>query len=251
MQVPDQKNSHHRYPTRRRWGIALILILPAFSAGSAHAGLYNPAEPEEAALNLKDFQRFRQTMDGLRFLAAAEVKFEYPLRSRYVLASRVNASGLPQSLTVSERISLSAYYLRTQKYREAQAVLAPLIRDEQNFIALSNYAASQQADRVDQAIAYAKRAIKAWPKWSDLSDEQRQLVRQLGWDEERFALCKTAEGYYVKLLELRRSKPLKRAIDKEGLDALFADDTGPLRFIGESGKYEAGKLAARERQKLP
>jgi hypothetical protein len=37
----------------------------------------------------------------------------------------------------------------------------------------------------------------------------------------------------------------------ESVDALFDQDGKPLKFVGESGQYEAGKLAASEKPKLP
>lgn len=230
----------------RRWRFGAVLVLLA-GTPPLQAGLYNPAEPEEATLNLKDFARFRQTLESLRFLSFPNVPFEYPLWNRYSVASQASAAGLPKSLTVTQRISLSAYYLRTGKNREAQTVLQPLVGPEsKHFLALCNYAVSQQPDRVADAITYANRALKVWPTWAGLTEEQRQLVRQLGWDEERFELCKKAETYHVKLLILRRKEPQKRPVEAEQLDALFGD----VRFVGESGQYEPGKLAEAERKKF-
>jgi hypothetical protein len=35
------------------------------------------------------------------------------------------------------------------------------------------------------------------------------------------------------------------------LDEIFSNDQGPVLFVGDSGQYEAGKIAAREKEKLP
>ena len=51
-----------------------------------------------------------------------------------------------------------------------------------------------------------------------------------------------AEEYHLKLVRLRRQEPR----GAQGLDNLF-----DVRFVGENGKYEAGKLAAAEQKKLP
>ena len=56
------------------------------------------------------------------------------------------------------------------------------------------------------------------------------------------AWYRRAEEAQLRLLELR----FKEGKTASSLDALF-----PVSFIGESGEYEAGQLAAAEKEKSP
>src|SRR2546426_10180243 len=49
--------------------ILAIAALFGLGVGSAQAGLYNPAEPEEDAINVHDFARFDQAMENLRMIS--------------------------------------------------------------------------------------------------------------------------------------------------------------------------------------
>jgi hypothetical protein len=48
-----------------------------------------------------------------------------------------------------------------------------------------------------------------------------------------------------------RQQPAGRSKAPDSLDDLFGGEKGSLHFVGDSGRYEAGKLAAKEREKLP
>src|SRR5262249_20033684 len=177
---------------------------------------------------------------------------EYPLRTRHRVAIEVEPRKLPASFTPIQRLGLSAYFIRCEKYREAQQVLEPLIaKDRDNFVALSNLAMAYQRDRADEAIAHLKHALRVWRRWANLTKAQRDLLKEMRWDEERLEQFKTAETYQLKLLELRRKEPPKQPNETLKPDNLFGDPKDPLQFVGESGKFEPGKLAARELKKLP
>ena len=79
--------------------------------------------------------------------------------------------------------------------------------------------------------------------------EQREWFAKNGWNEASLQRFHRAEGYFLKLL-LSRRQPTKHPLGDD-VDALFGEPGKPLRFVGESGKYEAGKLAAAEAAKLP
>src|SRR5262249_43433522 len=185
MQFPDQTGGA---PGRGGTGMLWRSILAAAAilglwVEPAAAGLYNPAEPDEGVVGASDYARFKAALDELRLIPAPQVPFEYPLRTRYRVGCAIDPRQVPRAWPVSERLALSAYFIRCQKFREAQQVLEPLIAQEpKNFLALSNLAAAYQQDRPDEAIAYLKRAIKAWPKWRDLSKAELDLVKQLRWD---------------------------------------------------------------------
>jgi hypothetical protein len=70
--------------------------------------------------------------------------------------------------------------------------------------------------------------------------------------KEQLDWLRTAEKYHLELVKLRyrEAAPAGRASVREKLDDLFREK-GSVRFVAESGRYEAGKLAAAERAKLP
>jgi hypothetical protein len=85
----------------------------------------------------------------------------------------------------------------------------------------------------------------------------RTFLQSVGWHEGAFEAYRKAEEYQLKLLKLRqreqRAKKNPKA-DFDSVDALFDDGQkppSPVRFVGESGTYEAGKIAAKEKAKLP
>src|SRR5205807_3660306 len=98
----------------------------------------------------------------------------------------------------------------------------------------------QLAGRPDRALSYLEQ-VKLWPQeWPGFKKEE------LDWYQE-------AEKYHLRLARLRYREVLSagRAKGSETLDDLFGSDKGPVHFVGDSGHYEAGKLAATERAKLP
>src|SRR5207244_3748534 len=154
---------------------------------------------------------FDQAMENLRMIPWPKVPFEYPLRTRYLMAAELDARGIPRAWSSRERLGLSAYLIRREKYRDAQQLLERTIQQEpHNFVALANLAAAYQKDRVDEAISYAKRAIKSWPEWQALTKEQQELMKQLRWDPEQFEHYRRVEPYFLKLMERRRKEPPKQ-----------------------------------------
>jgi tetratricopeptide (TPR) repeat protein len=220
----------------------------------AHAGLYSSAEPPGRMLS-PDYRQFRETLINLwdiTGLANADYKSEKLLSKRYLLllvkqAQQQLERGVPRNLTVGERIDLGAALIRLGRYNEAVQVLKPRERQDQgDFLLLSNlatayYLAGQEAQAVDAVLSAL--AVDVWPReWAKVGkDRQALLAAQFGWDAAQFASYRKAETYFKKLLLLRR-----RSQSADKLDDLFG-----VRFVGDSGKYEPGTLAAAERKKLP
>jgi hypothetical protein len=60
-----------------------------------------------------------------------------------------------------------------------------------------------------------------------------------------------AERYHLILVRHRWAQARQLGKPEARLDPLFVKDGQPVRYAGENGQYEAGKIAASERVKLP
>jgi tetratricopeptide (TPR) repeat protein len=99
--------------------------------------------------------------------------------------------------------------------------------------------AHQLAGRMERAVSYLQQAKDIWPQeWPRMPKAQLDWYRQ-------------AERYHLLLVMLRLRQGVGRTKTADSLDSLFGGDQGPVRFLGESGQYEAGKMAKAERAKLP
>jgi tetratricopeptide (TPR) repeat protein len=152
----------------------------------------------------------------------------------------LQAKALMGRITLQERVDWSAYLIRLRKYDEAVQVLdSAATQERQNFMLFANLATAHQlAGRLDRALAYLQQVKLLWPaSWTGLTKQQLDWFR-------------TAEQYHLELVKLRyrelAGRPTGKTAAHETLDDLFH-----VRFVGESGQYEAGKLAERERAKLP
>jgi hypothetical protein len=229
-------------------GCTLSLTVLLVFSGFAQGGLYNPAEPGEGALNPDDFEIFKETLFFLRSIRMEKVLNDNPLRMRYVMMQQSAPRVVPRDWSVAQRISLSAYLIRREKFQEAIEVLKRLSRKEgDNFLVHSNLSTAYHLLGQEPGLAYdaLDQALSVWPaKWSGLEKNMQQFLSQMGWDEIKFRHFREAETYQLKLLKLRRQEKPKG--QPENLDDLFG-----ITFVGESGGYEAGKLAAKEMDKLP
>jgi tetratricopeptide (TPR) repeat protein len=231
-------------------GISLV------SSSLLQAGLYNPAESVEGpaaaegrakALGFTQFQDLLSTLLGIGIgQPLGSTQSDSPKRQHYLArTTELQAKLRTGRITVPERVSLSAYLIRLRKYDEAVQVLEPVAAQErQNFMLFANLATAHQlAGRLDRALAYLQQVKLLWPSsWSGLTKQQLDWFR-------------TAEKYHLELVKQRyrelAGRTTGRAREQETLDDLFHGQTGPVHFTGDSGQYEAGKLAAVERAKLP
>lgn len=247
----------------RRWGWLVLLV----QGQPIAAGLYNPVEPAVEP-NFAQFfnsenprQAFFDTLQRFRSIAMPKIEIDNPTRERYILVADGIAKNVDR-LTSDQKIALSEYWIRRQKYLEAIELLKPLDdRTDLHFLALSNQATAWHlfadgagTDKLrgyEQAQYFLEQALQAWPDdWTKLSDKQRELLRAMHWTEDPFGRFRQAEEYYLKLLKLRQREILLRKTPA-AIDALFADDQGPLVFVGDSGQFLPGQLSAKELTKLP
>jgi tetratricopeptide (TPR) repeat protein len=234
--------------------MALSIIL--LSSSLLRAGLYNTAEPIEGPAVADGGTRalgFSQFQDLLSTLLSIGVKQQLgsrqsdsAARKHYLArAAELQAELRSGRIAVQDRVNLSAYLIRLRKYDEAVQVLEPVAAQErQNFMLFANLATAHQlAGRLDRALAYLQQVKILWPTaWPGFAK------KQLDW-------YRTAEKYHLELVRQRyrewSGRSSRRRQVQETLDDLFHDPNGPVRFIGENGRYEAGKLAVAQRAKLP
>jgi hypothetical protein len=150
--------------------------------------------------------------------------------------------------TEDDLVNLSACLIRLGEANQAENVLMEHTgRDCRNFMLLANRAAANyladpnDRSRLSRAIGLLQQAFDIWPRteWKGLTAEQVQWYRR-------------AETFFRDFLRVRL-QDLNKPQEDRGmeLDPLLGPRDDPVRFVGESGAYEAGKLAAREREKLP
>jgi tetratricopeptide (TPR) repeat protein len=226
------------------------LVLCFWHVQAIHAGLYTTAEPMPGPVVGKDgvhplsFVEFRDALNELRRVAVEQPDSE--ARRHYLKArDELQAKARTGKLTAQEQVNLSHDLIRLRQYEEAIAVLSPAaVEERRNFMVFANLAAANQlAGRLDRARDYLEQVKDVWPReWPGLTREQLDWYRQ-------------AETYHLKLLRLRYREevrqPAGRPKQPESVDALFGPPDAPVRFLGESGQYEAGQLAAAEKEKLP
>lgn len=232
---------------RGRWMMILLMAFASSSLSATRAGLYTttglPEGPylEDGIIKPLAFKPFQELLS--RYFAevvspqtAVHKEFQH---RRQAFAARAKSN----SLSLEEQIDYSACLLRLRAYDEAIQLLTPLaIRERGNFMVLANLACAYQlAGRLERALEYLQQVRDVWPpEWPGLPKEQYDWLKE-------------AESYHLKLVRLRYRESMRRLPGKhpDSLDQLFGDEKSPLRFVGESGNYEAGKLAASERAKLP
>jgi tetratricopeptide (TPR) repeat protein len=158
---------------------------------------------------------------------------------------KLQAKERSEGLTVTERVSLSAYLIRLQKTEEAQRVLAAAEAEEpDNYQVLANLATAylllglSQADPnlVQRAIDYQEKALAAWPELvAGESRSQHQWHRRV-------------EQYQLALLRSRQQELARGgARAQPTLDQVFAD----VSFAGPKGEYTPGEIAVGYRAQLP
>jgi hypothetical protein len=242
---------------------ALALGLCLVGAAPLRAGVYNTAEPDWPPATEFDEFRFKRLVP-LKQIGAIDT----PLHRRYSLIAELAAHGAPDKMTAEDRLNLSAYLIRIRQYRRAIDLLEPTLRKERgNPLLYANLAMAQFLEAVaTNTPDLARRAADNQAEvvrlfrteWEKLGPATRTWLKGIGWDEKQYRHYWTAETYLLKLMRLRTRGVTGRpeAVNLLGKDVevLFTDDSKPprpVRFVGESGRYEPGKIAGSEAAKLP
>jgi tetratricopeptide (TPR) repeat protein len=217
--------------------VAAVLAGGLLATAPARAGLYNTDE------KLWDWAfgppaAYARALDSLQSVVAVETEKD-PNSARAQVLSRV--SDLERklrdgSLSYEERINLSAYYVRLNDPEKAVALLEAVPPGQRDFLAWSNLAtASQMAGRLERAEAYLTSALESWPKIS------------LWTSRWRLNALKLAEKYHLQLIRSRLNEQRRAPGSAQSLDPIFPR----VRFVGPSGRYEAGLLAAEQWANMP
>jgi hypothetical protein len=205
---------------RIRVAVAAVVLL--LLAPCARAGLYYSGET--IAELPSQWRGFLLDQRALRTIAVKPGRGapDNPLRSRYEQeADRLEKASRQRKLSAAEAADLGALYVRLGDAGRAVEVLRSAQRDyPQHFRIVANLGTAWQLQGdLDQAAACLQQAVELAP-----------------------GKLEKAEQYHLKLVRLRQREPR----GSDGLDDLFG-----VRFVGESGQFEPGKLAEAERKKLP
>jgi tetratricopeptide (TPR) repeat protein len=214
-------------------------------AGTAHAGLYDPTLPDATVTSLRKgqdlpFELFRDALvNAVR--AADPQQSGRPPRS--ALLERRNAlrkQGLGR-LTIGQLNELGVVQLRL---RDLDGALEALKRAEglnpRDFWTLTTLGTAYQIrGQLSEAARYLEAAQDFPPddKWLETMGLARPWLLKL-------------ERAQLKLMRLRlresQGRPARGQRPPSEVDELF-----PVKFVGPSGHYEAGKIGDEENGKLP
>lgn len=200
----------------------LAVVLLSLVPTSVHAGLHYSGEavaelPSQWRGFLLDQRALRQI--AIKPTAATPPN---PLRSRYEAdAERLEKLTRERKLSADERADLGALYVRLGEIAKALDALRAAQRDyPDHYRIVSNLGTAWQLQGdLEQAASCLRQAVRLAPgKLQKVEEAQLRLVR------------------------LRQRQPR----DAQELDDLFS-----VRYLGETNRYEPGRLAALERKKLP
>lgn len=256
-----------------RWLVAGLLVSAcALRASPIGAGVYNFAEPRvfsgEGPLDLR-LVKFRQNLIALQDVRAAalyrkekpdekipdHVPADDPLQQRSLLIKYLADRGSAPRLSTLMKLNLSAYLINAGNPEDLDLAYFLLLNQAEaepdNFLLQTNLATAFFKKRdFASAERYQKKALDAWPRdYGEIKPAVKAFLDRGNWNQPEHDLYRNREEWFLKLIELRAREGKG---DYETVDALFTDKAGkPLRFINEEGRYEPGKLGARERAKLP
>jgi hypothetical protein len=206
-------------PAPRRTAVVLVLLtLP----GLSRAGLYYSGEAlAELPSQWRGFLLDQRTLRSIAVSPTAGNPAS-PARQRYQEeADKLEKAARTRKLTADEIADLGALQVRLGQADKAVALLRQAHREHpSHFQIVANLGTAWQAQGdLQQAAVCLQQAVRLAPgKW------QR------------------AEDYHLKLVTQRLREPAGTS----SLDDLFG-----VRYVGEAGKYEPGRLAAAEKKKLP
>jgi tetratricopeptide (TPR) repeat protein len=148
-----------------------------------------------------------------------------PLREEYLkAAAKLEAAARDRKLTADEAADLGALLVRLGKPERAVEVLRAAAREHPNHFRIASNlgTAWQLAGDLEQAVAALDETVRLAP----------EKLREY-------------ERFHLKLVRLRLAEG-RAAMKPDEVDDLF-----DARYVGESGKPQAGAMAAAEFKKLP
>jgi tetratricopeptide (TPR) repeat protein len=259
---------------RKQCGIIAAGLMAALLAGPVYAGVYSTVE-QKWELSSDYFRKFQdKCLIPLKQLGTPEAQLpwqkNYNLLATTLLAAKdPPPRGQPDAFRPEERLDQAVCLLRLRypgKQMPEKAILilrAASNRDPDNFLVMSTLATAYQVTGDYQnALGLLSDAGRYWGKpFEQLNPKHKVFLEEtMKWTPEDFAWFAKCEKYQKQLVRLRfkelKKGPLSFAKSLERLDPLFDPDPPPpgyqpLRFVGERGKFEPGKIAKAELDKLP
>lgn len=250
------------------WVVLLCHLAPAA------AGVYGTAEPP-FPLDEQYFRRFQDlSLIPLRRVGTPEADLPWQkLTELTVLGLDPSRFRLPENpeddrMTALDRLNLGVCLLRMRKYPESIEVLKIANRQApKNFLVTSTLGTAylQAGDYLKAGDCLSDAVSSAWGRsFQDLGPEEKKLAAEtMKWNEAPFGWYALCEKYQLRLANERykesrkdpRKGPLTFSKSLERLDAIFPLEARPgdppIRFVGDSGKFEPGKMAASQKDRLP
>ncbi|HMF12717.1 MAG TPA: tetratricopeptide repeat protein, partial [Gemmataceae bacterium] len=186
---------------------------------------------------------FKNELDNLQSIVAKVTEKSPGSPRRQVLAQveTLEQKRRDGNLIYEDRINLSACYVRLQQPEtidKAIRLLEELPRGERDFVALSNLATAYQlAGNLQRAESYLTDALESWPHVSTWIPDNPW---RLNW-------LRMAEKAQLQIIRSRAREQREARGAPASLDAIFPG----LRWVGPSGEYEPGLLAADQWAKVP
>ena len=213
---------HMGWSIMNRLRIFSALLLCMVVSPIARAGLYYSGEP--LADLPSQWRGFLLDQRSLRMAAIKSVTppSGNPLRTRYEEAVRkLEASDREQKLSADEKADLGALYVRLGNPARAVEFLRKAQQQHRShFRIVANLGTAWQLQgELGQAAASLQEAVRLAP-----------------------GNLQKPEELQLRLVRLRQ---------RETRDAQELDDLFGVRFMNEAGKYEPGKIAKSQRDKLP
>jgi hypothetical protein len=228
----------------------VVAALVLASVKPVEAGVYCTFEkpfgptPVEGGARAMSYDAFQLAMSERSDLAnPTKEKARAPyLKRRDELRSKVENG----SATEQDMVNLSACLIYLGEYMKAIDLLENFTRNNRerrltNFMLFANLGSAYQIlGQLDRATNYLQDARDYFPKPGQTLDGMTK--EQLDWYRE-------AEKAQYRLLIERRKEAANAVAGQPAAAPQSVDNLFGVRFVGESGKYEAGKLAAAEKEK--
>jgi tetratricopeptide (TPR) repeat protein len=247
-----------------RWTILFVGTWGLFGGvPGADAGVYSIVEPAWPLSN--DFGVFRDhSLIPLRTWVLDNQWIE-KLYDQSSMASKAGKDGLsksaPEPLTTDERMNLAANLMRCKQPDKAIQVLTTAqARERDNFMISSMLGTAHfMAGRFQRALDMLDDGLSGWRQPFAELKQKKHLEDVWKWNEEKFAWYGRCEQVLRRLARARLrespSGPLNFEKTMNSLDGIFPEDAkpgvSPVQFVGKSGQFEPGKMAASELAKLP
>jgi tetratricopeptide (TPR) repeat protein len=201
--------------------LAVTISLPAYSA-PLHAGLYYSGESyAELPSQWRGFLLDQRTLRTIA-VRPSDGTAAGPIRKRYQQeVEKLTKLAHARKLTADEAADLGALHLRLGDTARAIEILRIAQKDNpKHFPVIANLGTAwQMQGDLTRAAACLEQAVRLAP-----------------------AKLQKAEQLHLKLVRLRA---------RQSRDAADLDDLFGIRYIGHSGKFEAGRLAEEQRKRLP